>query len=101
MQRSKLIVKFLFHDGETLINRLLEFRIIVPEKGNVVVDLVQSIFDEFKSKNDTAQLGRRRFLIWKGDFTSQRAVRRRLDERKWDEIRNKNFVNKNYLFQWP
>ena len=69
MHRSKLVrhgVKFLFHDGETL--------------GNVVVDLVQAIFDEFESRNDTGQLGRRRFLIW------------RLDGRKWDEIRNKNFV---------
>ena len=80
MQRSKLAVKFLFQDGETLIDRLLEFREIVPEKGNVVVDLVQAIFDEVKSRNDTGQLGRRRFLIW------------RLDGRKWDEARNKNFV---------
>ena len=78
MQRSKLVrqgVQFLFHDEETFIDRLLEFRKIVPEKGNVVVDLVQAIFDEFKSRNDTGQLGRRRFLIW------------RLDGRKWDEAR--------------
>ena len=83
MHRSKLVrhgVKFLFHDGETFVDRLLEVRKIVQEKGNVVVDLVQAIFDEFKSRNDTGQLGRRRFLIW------------RLDGRKWDEIRNKNFV---------
>ena len=75
MQRSKLVrqgVQFLFHG-------LREFRKIVPEKGNVVVDLVQAIFDKFKSRNDTGH-GRRRFLIW------------RLDGRKWDEIRNKNFV---------
>ena len=94
------MVKFLFQDRETfidsllvVIDRLFECRKIILEEVKLILEFVQAIFEEGNE--------RRRFLIWEEYFTSQRAVRRRLDERKWDEIRNKNFVNKNYLFQWP
>ncbi len=48
---------------------------ISPKEVNAVVCLVQAIFNEFKSEDDTGQLVRRKILVWKerpkGDWTAE------------------------------